>query len=523
MILKELPIYISSFKDMIEGNFLYIDKTKHIYDLFNGYKQYYFLSRPRRFGKSLLVSTLKELFSGNKELFKDLWIYNSDYNWQEYPVIHLDFSQIPHLTAQELRKNLNDELNIIATNYNINLKYNDTPESSLKELIENLSNINKVVILIDEYDKPILDHLNNIEEAEKQREILRSFYGVIKGQDANLRSVLLTGVTRFAKTSIFSGLNNLNDITLKPESAQLLGYTQDELLKYFMSYIEIFAKKLNISNQELLKELKKYYNGYRFSKVDLKVYNPFSVLYSLNDQEITNYWFTSGTPTFLIHLVSNQYYSLETLDQVEISINNLDNFDIEDIDLVTLLFQTGYLTISDYNQLTHKVKLNFPNYEVEYSFTNFLVKALSKVSQNKLSLLSSQLIKALENNNIPEFCYKLEILFSSIPYSIISGEKESYYHALLQFLFSLLSLESQSEILTNNGRIDLALETKEYVYIFEFKLNKSAQIALEQIKDKKYYHRFLDKNKKIILVGLNFINSKDQTELEFITEDVILG
>ena len=518
MILKKLPIYISDFKKMIQDNYLYIDKTEHIYRLFKDSTQYYFLSRPRRFGKSLLVSTLKELFSGNKEPFKDLWIYNSDYNWQEYPVIHLDFSQIEHLTADELRTNLNDALNKIAQDYKITLEYNKTPGASLKELIENLSNINKVVILIDEYDKPILDHLNNIEEAEKQREILRSFYGVIKGQDANLRSVLLTGVTRFAKTSIFSGLNNLNDITLKPESAQLLGYTQDELLKYFMSYIENFANKLNISNQDLLSDLKKYYNGYRFSKLDLKVYNPFSVLYSLNDTKFTNYWFTSGTPTFLIHLISNQYYSLETLDQVEISINNLDNFDIEDIDLVTLLFQTGYLTISDYNQVTHKVKLSFPNYEVKYSFTNFLVKALSKVSQNKLSLLSSQLIKALENNNIAEFCYKLEILFSSIPYTIISGEKESYYHALLQFLFSLLSLESQSEILTNNGRIDLALETKEYIYIFEFKLNKSAQIALEQIKDKKYYHRFLDKNKKIVLVGLNFINSKDRTELNFITK-----
>ncbi len=377
MKIKDLSIYISNFKDMIQGNYLYIDKTEYIYKLFKGYKHYYFLSRPRRFGKSLLLSTLKELFLGNKELFKDLWIYSSDYKWQEYPVIYLDFSIIPHLTAQELRRSLNNKLKEIAQEHNINLNYSDTPEESLTSLIKSLSQKNPVVILIDEYDKPILDHLKNIEQAQEQRNILKSFYDIIKESDQYLRAVFLTGVSRFSKTSLFSGINNLNDISLKPETAQLLDYTQQELEMHFRFYIESFANKLNISNQELLKELKNWYNGYRFSKENIYVYNPFSVLYSLNDKDFINYWFESGTPTFLIHLMSKQYYSIENIDQEEVSQETLGNFDIDNIPLVPLLFQTGYLTIADYDQATQKFKLKFPNYEVKYSFTKFLVPTLS--------------------------------------------------------------------------------------------------------------------------------------------------
>ncbi len=519
MVLKNLPIYISSFKKMMDENYLYIDKTKYIYNLFNGVTQYYFLSRPRRFGKSLLVSTLKELFSGNKELFKGLWIYSSDYNWQEYPIIHLDLSQIPHLTSQELRKNINNELNIIATKYNINLKYNDTPESSLKELIENLSKINKVVILIDEYDKPILDHIKNIEEAEKQREILKSFYSVIKAQDANLRAVFLTGVSKFARTSVFSGLNNLNDITLDPKAAQLLGYTQQELIDNFMPYINNLANQEDISFDNLIDKLKKWYNGYRFSELDIKVYNPFSVLYALDKQKINNYWIASGNPEFLIVLLKQKYYEIKDIEDAEFSYNSLEAFDISNINIIALLFQTGYLTIVDYDKEYNSFKVNFPNFEIKQSFTNYLLTALSTYDLNTTATKMINLKRAIDQNDLIKFFDILQNIFAHIPYTLTTKDlKEKDYHTLIQFILSVLSVNAQSETITNNGRIDLVLETKNNIYIFEFKVNQSAEIALQQIKDKKYYQKFLDKNKKIVLVGLNFNNLDNN--LGFISEEL---
>ncbi len=521
MLPKNLPIYISSFKKMIEENYLYIDKTKYIYNLFNGATQYYFLSRPRRFGKSLLVSTLKELFLGNKELFKDLWIYNSDYNWQEYPVIHLDFSAIAHRSSKQLEREIVNHIMEIAKNYSIDLDKNQIPESALYHLIVNLSKINKVVILIDEYDKPILDHLNNIEEAEKQREILKSFYSVIKAQDANLRAVLLTGVSKFARTSVFSGLNNLNDITLDPKAAQLLGYTQDELIDNFMPYINNLANQENISSDNLIDKLKKWYNGYRFSELETKVYNPFSVLYALDKQKINNYWIASGNPEFLIVLLKQKYYEIKDIEDAEFSYNSLEAFDISNINIIALLFQTGYLTIVDYDKEYNSFKVNFPNFEIKQSFTNYLLTALSTYDLNTTATKMINLKRAIDQNDLIKFFDILQNIFAHIPYTLTTKElKERDYHTLIQFILSVLSINSQSETITNAGRIDLVLETKNYIYIFEFKLNKSAQIALEQIKNKKYYQRFLDKNKKIVLIGLNFINVKDKTELEFITEEV---
>ncbi|CDK30887.1 ATP-binding protein [Candidatus Babela massiliensis] len=519
--LKKLPIYISSFKDMIEGNFLYIDKTKHIYDLFNGYKQYYFLSRPRRFGKSLLVSTLKELFLGNKEIFKDLWIYNSDYVWQEHPVIHLDFSVIAHRSSEQLEIEIVNHLIEIAKNYSINLDENQSPESALYHLIVNLSKINKVVILIDEYDKPILDHIKNIEEAEKQREILKSFYSVIKAQDANLRAVLLTGVSKFARTSVFSGLNNLNDITLDPKAAQLLGYTQQELIDNFMPYINNFANQENITSEALIDKLKKWYNGYRFSKIDTRVYNPFSVLYALDKREINNYWIASGNPEFLIVLLKQKYYEIKDIENAEFSYNSIEAFDISNINIIALLFQTGYLTITDYDKEYNSFKVNFPNFEIKQSFTNYLLTALSTYDLNTTATKMLNLKRAIDQNDLIKFFDILQNIFAHIPYTLTTKDlKEKDYHTLIQFILSVLSINAQSETITNAGRIDLILETKNIIYIFEFKVNQSAEIALQQIKDKKYYQRFLDKNKKIILVGLNFISSKDKIELDFIAEAI---
>jgi len=517
MIKKYLPLDVSEFPTMILGNYVYIDKTEYIYNLFSRGGRYFFLSRPRRFGKSLLISTLKELFLGNKKLFENLWISTSDYKWQEHPIVHLDFSNIAHGTVNELKDSLIWTLSNIAKDYDIDISQAPTLPDKFVDLIKKLSLINKVVILIDEYDKPILDHIKNLEEADRQREVLKSFYDAIKGLGLYLRAFFVTGVSRFSKTSLFSGLNNLNDISLDPDAAPLLGYTQHEIEERLAPHLEDFAKERAVSTPELLLDLKKWYNGYRFSRKELYVYNPFSVLYAVQKKEFVNYWYLSGTPTFLIHLIEKQYNSIEDINTLEFSQESLGNFAIDKIPLIPLLFQTGYLTISDYDQKTNKFKLDFPNFEVERSFTQFFVETLTQSSNGQLNRLSSQLIHALNTNDLAQFCSILTALFAHVPYTLIK-KQEDYYHILFQFLLSLLSLESQSEILTNKGRIDLVLSTATHTYIFELKLNTSPEIALAQIKQRGYYERFLHQGKEVVLVGLAFTPKDKESQLKCIHE-----
>ena len=367
--MKRLPTDVSTFSIMINDGYQYVDKTEQIYSLITR-GRYYFLSRPRRFGKSLLVSTLKELFLGNKELFKDLWIgKNTDYNWQEYPIIDLDFSRIPRTNFQELRDGINAELRYIAKSYSVEIEQWNTPEQTLRYLILELAKKSKVVILIDEYDKPILDHIKNIDEAHAQREVLRSFYTVIKGMDQYIHFVLLTGVTKIGQTSVFSGLNNLNDITMKPEAATLLGYTQQELENNFGEYLERFAQKKQTTVQGILDQMRTWYNGYCFTKNGAKVYNPFSVTYCLHDKDFANYWIKSGTPKFLIDLISKTPEELENIEKKELSTSSLEVFNIEKIHLISVIFQAGYYTIQSYNPETNKYLIGYPNREVQEAFT----------------------------------------------------------------------------------------------------------------------------------------------------------
>ncbi|MBA3535579.1 MAG: AAA family ATPase [Tatlockia sp.] len=371
--MKNLPRDVSDFKKMITQNYLYVDKTEYIYNLYATGDTHHFLSRPRRFGKSLLVSTLKELFSGNKELFKDLWIGNSDYDWQEHPVIYLDFSIIDHETAPELKLSLVWTLKKIAQSYSIDIS--DAPSLGLQltSLVQQLAKINKVVILVDEYDKPLLDHLGNRVRAQAQQAILKSFYDTIKGLNSYLHAVFITGVSKFSKTSIFSGINNLIDITMEPEAAALLGYTKHEIDLYFNEYVSDLANDKNMSTEQVMQEMKLWYDGYQFSeRASEKIYNPYSVLYYLKTKKRANYWFNSGTPSFLINLIKHQYSSLEDIKDIELSADSLGTFDIDNIPLIPLLFQTGYLTITGYDPITEKYQLNYPNVEVSESFKNIL-------------------------------------------------------------------------------------------------------------------------------------------------------
>ena len=504
---------------MMTENYVYVDKTEYIYNLFSGGSRLYFFSRPRRFGKSLLISTLKELFLGNRELFKGLWIYTSNYQWDTYPVIHLDFANISHDTADNFNKSLSWRLREIAREYNIDISAAPTINDQLSSLITQLAQINKVVILVDEYDKPILDHISDLEKADIMKKAIASMYDVIKSMDAKIRAIFVTGVTKFAKTSIFSGMNNLNDISFSDQSAQLLGYTQKELIHYFSEHIDAIAQINQRSPADILELIKTWYNGYQFSELPIKVYNPFSTMYYLSKQKLANYWFKSGTPTFLMHLIRKQYVDLAKIPTAEIKSDHLETFELTDVPLIPLLFQTGYLTIADYNTKNNKITLSYPNYEVEESFTQFIVASLTEITPAAVDTAASRLLNALTQQDLDSFCSVLQALFARIPYTLHIN-KESYYHSIFPFLVNLLILEAQSEILTNVGRIDTVIQMDEQIYIFELKINKKPQEALNQILNKKYYESYTMHNKPIVLVGLSFHITNAHFFIEYVSQKI---
>ncbi len=520
--MKRLPIDVSDFRTMIEGDYLYVDKTKQIYDLITQ-GRFYFLSRPRRFGKSLLVSTLKEIFLGEKDIFDTLLIGKSNYSWEKHPVIHLDFSSIPHETVQSLETNLVNRLALIGQQYDIILQDRSKPEVALYELVTKLGKKSKVVILVDEYDYPILKHITDLEKAVEIQNVLRNFYTTIKGLDGYLRFVLLTGVTKFSKTSIFSGLNNLNDISLDLMGSTLLGYTEHEVERYFSTYINLFAQEKKRSIKSIMAEMKDWYNGYKFcgNKVAERVYNPFSVLYYLYKQERKNYWFESGTPSFLISLLKKKYHdkALDDFDKVIISDEAISAFDVEKIPLMTLLFQTGYLTIKSYDNQYHMYTLSLPNEEVRISLHKYLLSIASDIDKPKIDLLVFEIKKTLEDSNIALFIAHLSTLFAGIPYHLIVNN-EAYWHSLVHIIATLIGFEVLSEVATSKGRADCIMVLKKQIFIFEFKFNGTGQEALEQIQDKKYYEKYLIKHKQITLVGISFNYKDKELMLDWIKKDL---
>ena len=330
--MKNLPVGIQTFKDIINGNFLYVDKTKYIYELVKLSKGAYFISRPRRFGKSLTISTLEAIFKNEQDLFKEFWISKSDYQWQEYPIIKLDMTSVSNYTGKMLDKILNKDLNDISEKYKVKIDLTYPAKVNLKTLIHALYNkYGKVVVLIDEYDKPILDNISNVKIADANRKMLSDFYSVIKSEDACIRFVFLTGVTKFSKVSVFSGLNNLEDLTMTDSCAAMLGYTQEELESNFSQYIDKFIDRNNINKNTLLTMIMSWYHGFKFSKNGAKVYNPFSISLFFKYQDFKNYWFESATPTFLINLIKEYNYNIYEAENSEVSEDNFSVFEIDRI------------------------------------------------------------------------------------------------------------------------------------------------------------------------------------------------
>jgi hypothetical protein len=485
------PIGIQTFSDLRNDGYVYIDKTQYIYQLLQG--KYYFLSRPRRFGKSLLLSTLSSIFSGRKDLFQGLWI-EEKITWEKYPIIHLSFG-MADFKELGLRKSIESKLIQVAREYQIVLT-EEGIGNRFKELIEKLSIEKKVVILIDEYDKPIIEYLGKeqLPQALANRDILKEFYSVIKDLDAHIQFFFLTGVSKFSKVSIFSDLNNLHDITIEPAFSSMLGYTQAELEYYFGERMKELAQQQGVSYQDFLDKVRLWYNGYAWNGKE-KVYNPFSILNFMYSGDFRNYWFETGTPTFLVKMMKESFHY--QLDEIEASENLISNFRIEALNETTLLFQTGYLTIKDRFQDIYV--LTYPNKEVKNSLVNYLLQEFS--SEANVSPPVWHIHKSLQKKDVEEMVNRFNTLFANIPYQIFEEKQESFYQAIIFLAFQLLGYYAQAEVSTSKGRIDAVVHYEDKIFVIEFKVNDSAENAIAQIKAKNYHHKYLNQGKEVILLG----------------------
>lgn len=500
-----LPIGIQSFKEIRTNNYLYIDKTEQIFNLIESGKVY-FLSRPRRFGKSLLVSTMDAFFSGKKELFSGLKIEKLEKDWKSYPVFYFDFGGKEYKTRKDLEEKLFNILDNIKSKYKLSTSQT-VPELIFSELIKSASEKygKNVVVLVDEYDKALLETVENKTENEDCRSLLRGFFGVLKPCDAYLKFVFITGVTKFSKVSIFSDLNQLNDISLSTSAQDICGITQRELENYFSDEIKALACENTITEEECLKDLKDKYDGYHFSKELVDVYNPYSILKTFSDRFFGTYWFETGTPTFLIKQLEHNNYDLYNFsDGVEYSIPTLMNKSDADFDIVQLLYQTGYITIKEWNKELNTFILKYPNHEVEYSFLSILMPSFLKQNQRTSDFWIREFYKDIKYGNVDSFMTRLKSIVASVPYSTDKRPCEHDFQITIYLIFTLLGQFTSAESYTNKGRIDCVVETSDIVYIFEFKVNETAQDALNQIVYKKYDEKFLSAKKKIIKIGVSF-------------------
>jgi Predicted AAA-ATPase/PD-(D/E)XK nuclease superfamily len=521
--MKKLPISISNFETLITGNNVYVDKTRFIHQMVSE-GMFYFLSRPRRFGKSLLVSTLKALFEGRKELFKDLWIEHADWDWTPHPVLQIDFNGVSSNTPEILKQSLLDTLSLIGKSAQISLE-SSLLRNRFKELIGGLfeKHRQKVVVLIDEYDQPLISHLGKgeaaLEIAKQNREVLREFYGVLKEGQVNeaLKFVFITGISKFARVSIFSELNNLNDISMQDPYSALLGYTEEEVERYFAARIKQLSLHQKKSEAETRQQIQAWYNGYRFSDLDLKVYNPYSVLHLFNQNKFQNYWFETGTPAFLVDLIKEREYSVSTMESLELSQQDFTVYDLDHLKLEPLLFQTGYLTIKGLAEGLYQ--LGYPNQEVKTAFLDYLYDRLIDMPDNSLKAQYKKLHLYLSQERGDLFIETANAVLSAIPYPHVRKQGESYYHTVFYLMLSASGVLVHTEVLNIHGRVDMEVHFQDKIYIVELKCNQSAKKAIAQIKAKKYFEKYRQSGKKTLLLGINF-NTRERRIVDWRMEAV---
>jgi hypothetical protein len=503
--MQKLPISKQTFKELREEDCLYVDKTAYAYEIMKS-SGAYFLARPRRFGKSLFLSTLMELAQGNKTLFKATWIENK-WDWsKKFPVIHLAFASMP-FQGLGLAEAIKIRLTTIYETNKIEPKTSDLKELFYNLIIELYKKNGKVVLLIDEYDKPILDAIEKdlTTEVLERQDVMKNFYAVLKDCEPYLHCTFITGITKFAKVSIFSDLNHLEDISFDRRFTATYGYTQQELEYNFAPFIDTFlAENEHYTKERLSNKIKEWYNGYSWDG-HTRVYNPYAILHFFQKKTFTNTWFESGTPTFLVRKVLHQ--QTFEVEDIQVNLSDLDFHSIETIENIPLMFQAGYLTIKSLDEHQNAM-LNYPNREVSESFYRFLLKDLN-TSRSKIPAPIHLLATSFRKNEIEKIEHTIKQVFTELPYDVYTNQAqarqvEGFYHGIIHVLFHYLGLYVQSEVHTTHGRADAVVTTDTHIFIFEFKINQSSAIALAQIKNKDYALKYQTSGKQIIQIGANF-------------------
>lgn len=507
-LLRKLPIGIQTFSEIREKNYLYVDKTAFVWRVANTGKPY-FLSRPRRFGKSLLLSTFEAYFEGKKELFDGLAIADMEKEWAQYPVLHLDLNAEKYDSPQALVEILSRHLTQWESKYGKG-EDEETLSGRFAGVIRRASEQAGagVVVLVDEYDKPLLQTLCDDDLLKDYRNTLKAFYGVLKSSDRYLRFVFLTGVTKFAQVSVFSDLNQLNDISMKPQYATICGITQQELEDTFAPELQQLASANGLTYEETLNKMKTLYDGYHFCEFSEGVFNPFSVLNVFDGYKFSNYWFQTGTPTFLVKLLQESEYDLRTLiDGIEASASSFTEYRVNTSNPIPLIYQSGYLTIKNYDQRFETYLLKFPNDEVRYGFMDFLVPYYTSVVEDERGFYIGKFVRELESGDVDAFLTRLQAFFADFPYDL-NAKTERHYQVVFYLVFKLMGQFTQAEVLSAHGRADAVVKTPKYIYVFEFKLNGTAEQALQQIDDKDYLIPYQADGREVVKVGVEFSAEK---------------
>ena len=497
------PIGIQNFESLRQDGYIYVDKTELIYQLVKT-GRYYFLSRPRRFGKSLLISTLEAYFQGKKELFEGLAIEKLEKEWLTYPVLHMDLNAAKYDQANDLNDMLNRKLSAWEEVYGSDpaersqaLRFAGIIERAYKK------NGRRVAILIDEYDKPMLQAIDNEELQKEYRNTLKAFYGVLKSMDGYIKLAFLTGVTKFGKVSVFSDLNNLDDISMREPFISLCGISEKELHIYFDEDIHLLASSLNITYDKACKELKERYDGYHFTENSEGIYNPFSLLNTFKYRQFGSYWFETGTPTYLVKLLQHSNYNLYNMAHTETDADVLNSIDSTSQNPIPVIYQSGYLTIKGYEPEFGIYRLGFPNKEVEEGFMKYLLPFYTNTNKVDTPFHILQFVREVRAGNYDAFFRRLQSLFADTPYELVRN-LELHYQNVLFIVFKLIGFYVKAEYHTSQGRIDLVLQTDHFIYVMEFKLDGTASDALRQIEEKGYALPFASDKRQLFKIGINF-------------------